>query len=58
MERYFLQVLHDQSNPTVWVVTLYKSSFPFKKKIESKWFISEQSANAYVNQLKYTFNIK
>lgn len=58
MERYFVQLFHDQTNPTVWVVTLYKRGFPFRKKIESKWFISEESAKAYVDQLKYKFNIK
>jgi hypothetical protein len=58
MDKYSVKLLHEKTDPTVWIVNIYKNSFPFRKKIESKWFISEESARFYLNHLKYQYNLK
>ncbi len=49
---------HEKTDPTTWIINVYKQGFPFKKKILTKWFTSEESAKAYLNQLRYKYNLK
>lgn len=58
MDKYSVKLVHEKTDPTVWVINIYKNNFLFKKRIESKWFISEESAKAYMDQLKYKYNLK
>lgn len=58
MDKFSIKLDYDKTNPTVWIVNVYKNGFPFKKKILCKWFTSEEGAKAYINELKYKFNLK
>lgn len=58
MEKYSISLSHEKTDPTAWIVIVYKQRFPFKKKVLTKWFTSEESAKAYMRQLSYKYNLK
>ena len=55
---YSIKITNEPHNFTVWTVTVFNQKFLFKKKIESKWFISKESAEQYYEQQQYKYNLK
>ncbi|MEW6062216.1 MAG: hypothetical protein AB1600_09810 [Bacteroidota bacterium] len=58
MEKYSVKIIHEKSDPTTWIINVYRQGFLFKKKIMTKWFTSEESAKVYMRQLKYKYDLK
>ena len=54
----FIEVLHHESDPSVWIVRRWKKILWFKKRISSDWFISRQQAFAYANEIKQQLSIR
>ncbi|MDD8018965.1 MAG: hypothetical protein PHP42_11370 [Bacteroidota bacterium] len=57
MKKYSITMKHTAENGTTWIVSLYVKGFLFKKRVETKWFNSGETAEAYIAQLKYTYVI-
>ena len=48
----FIELIHHDSNPTVWIVRRSKKNFWFKKRISSDWFIDGQQALSFAKKMK------
>ena len=48
----YIQVIHNDSNPTVWIVKRSKKFLGFKKTISSDWFTNGQNALEFAKKLK------
>ena len=48
----FIEVLHRDDDPSIWIVRCWKKSFWFKKRVSSDWFINMQQAFAYADEMK------
>jgi hypothetical protein len=48
----FIQLIHKDSNPTVWIVRRSKKFLWFKKTISSDWFTSGPNALEFARKMK------
>jgi len=48
----FIELIHRDSNPTVWIVRRSKKHLWFKKQISSAWFIDGEQALSFANEMK------
>ncbi|MCX6134849.1 MAG: hypothetical protein NTU47_13635 [Ignavibacteriales bacterium] len=48
----FIELIHRNSNPTVWVVRQWKKSLWFKTLISSDWFIDAEQAMSFAKKMK------
>ncbi len=48
----FIELIHRDSNPTVWIVKRSKVNLWFKKQISSDWFIDGQQALSFAERMK------
>gem|GEM_PF-1283555 len=48
----FIQLIHSDSNPTVWIVRRSKKTLWFRKRISSDWFTSGQQALLFARKMK------
>jgi hypothetical protein len=51
----FIEVLHHDADPSVWIVRRWKKSLWFKKRISSDWFINRQQAFAYADEMRQNY---
>lgn len=47
-----IEVLNRDSDPTMWIVSVYKQILFFKKKVVSEWFSSKSDALEFANSIK------
>lgn len=47
-----IEILNRDSDPTMWIVSVYKKVLFFKKKIVSEWFSSKIDALEFANNIK------
>jgi 1,2-phenylacetyl-CoA epoxidase PaaB subunit len=52
----FVEVMHRESDPSIWIVRRSKKTFWFKKRISSDWFNNRQQAFAYASEMKKEHN--
>jgi hypothetical protein len=57
MNEYSIKIIHNDSDPSAWTITLLQRRFLLNKKIETKWFNSTTTAMEYVETLKHVHNI-
>jgi hypothetical protein len=48
----FIELIHRESNPTVWIVRRWKKDLWIKKFISSDWFIDEHQALSFAKRMK------
>jgi hypothetical protein len=48
----FIQLIHSDSNPTVWLVKRSRKILWFKKRLSSDWFTSGQTALEFARKMK------
>jgi hypothetical protein len=48
----FIEVLHREADPSIWIVRRSKKIFWSNKRISSDWFINRQQAFAYADEMK------
>jgi len=48
----FIELIHRESNPTVWIVRRWKKNLWFKKFISSDWFTDGPQALSFANRMK------
>ena len=47
-----IEILNRDSDPTMWIVSVYKQILFFKKKVISEWFSSKVDALEFANTIK------
>lgn len=52
IRKCFIEILHNGSDPSVWIVRRWKKILWFKKRISSDWFINKQQAFAFASEMK------
>jgi hypothetical protein len=48
----FIELVHHESNPTVWIVRRWKNNLWIKKLLSSDWFTDEQQAKSFADRMK------
>jgi len=48
----FVEVLHRDSDPSVWIVRQWRKGFWLRKRVSSNWFINEQQALAFAQRIQ------
>jgi len=48
----FIELIHRDSDPTVWIVRRSKKNLWFRKQISSDWFIDGQQAMSFARKMK------
>ena len=46
-----VELIHRDSDPSMWIVNVYKKVIFFKKRISSKWFSDKEEALQYVKSI-------
>jgi hypothetical protein len=49
--RYIIDLTNDPARGSVWTVHLSKRAFPFRRRVSSDWFLDEQQARQFAEQL-------
>ena len=47
-----VEILNRDSDPTMWIVSVYKRILFFKKKVASEWFSKKEDALEFANKIK------
>ncbi|MCB0722055.1 MAG: hypothetical protein KDC73_01320 [Ignavibacteriae bacterium] len=47
-----VEILNRDSDPTMWIVSVYKRILFFKKKVASEWFSKKEDALEFANNIK------
>lgn len=47
----FVQIEQPKGTGSTWVVRVFRRKFPFKKLISSDWFLDEEQARSFAQQL-------
>jgi hypothetical protein len=48
----FIELVHRESNPTVWIVRRWKKNLWIKKLISSDWFTDGEQAQSFADRMK------
>jgi len=48
---YYVEVLQTERAGSVWTVRLFKKHFFFKRRVSSDWFLNEEQAKRFGEQL-------
>ena len=52
----FIELIHRESNPTVWIVRRWKKNLWIKKLISSDWFTDGQEAQSFADRMKRDYD--
>lgn len=52
----FIELIHRESNPTVWIVRRWKKNLWIKKLITSDWFTDGQQAQSFADRMKRDYD--
>ena len=47
-----IEIMNRDSDPTMWIVSVYKQILFFKKKVVSEWFSSKSDALEFANSIQ------
>lgn len=47
-----IEIINRDSDPTMWILNVYKKILFFKKKILSEWFSTKEDALDFANTIK------
>jgi len=50
-KQYAVELKQPEGAGTVWVVHVYKKGFPFRKTISSDWFLDEEQARRFAEEV-------